>query len=194
MTDDVPRAFLACRLPRAAQGDLVRRLADVRRGASARCYRWVRPEHWHLTLRFFGALPATRFLSVDTALASVASDTAAFACSLTAPRALPSWRQPNVVAFGVASGGALESLVERLGAALVDTLGAPDKPFLPHLSVLRLRRPRTSEVERVRVAFGEIDVAATPAFELTSMVLYRSDLLREGPRYTALRVYGFRPS
>jgi 2'-5' RNA ligase len=188
---DVPRAFLACRLPHAAEDDLARRLADAKRSASARVYRWIRREHWHLTLRFFGALPAARFEAADAAVASAAADSTPFLARLVAVRALPSWRQPHVVAFVLASDGALEALATRLDAGLVDVVGAPDKPFLPHLSVLRVRHPRPSDVGRVRAAFEAIDVSDAPQFEVASMTLYRSDLERDGPHYTALRVYPF---
>lgn len=191
---DVPRAFLACRLPHPTEDDLARRLADVKRSASARVYRWIRREHWHLTLRFFGALPAARFEAADAAMASAAADSTPFLARLVAVRALPSWRQPHVVAFVLESGGALEALAARLDAGLDGVVAPPDKPFLPHLSVLRMRHPRPSDVERARAAFEAIDVSDAAAFEVASMTLYRSDLERDGPRYTPLRVYPFAPA
>lgn len=190
-TEDIPRAFLASRLPQAAGDELARRLEFVRRRGRTGCCRWIPRERWHLTLRFFGTLPAAQLGALDAALTPLAATSAAIGCSWASTLALPSWRQPGVVAFAVASGGMLEALAQRVDAALADAFGAPDKPFLAHVSVMRLRLPSAREIAQTRAAFAQIDVADWPHFELSAIALYRSDLPPDGPRYTALREYPF---
>jgi 2'-5' RNA ligase len=191
VSDDIARAFIACRLPHAAEDALAARLRDVRRSLDSPVFAWVRRERWHVTLRFLGALRAHERESVNGVLATIARATAPIAAVLGEVRALPSWRTAHVVAYEVTSDGALEQVAREMNAGLDAAFGPPDKPFLAHLTVLRLRRAGADTIERARAAFVPAAAAEGTPFTLDAVTLYRSDLGREGPRYRALSTYPF---
>lgn len=107
-------------------------------------------------------------------------------CRFESILALPSWEHPNVAAVAVDSDGALEALAARLQGRLMEDFGWPDKPFRAHLTVLRVRRPRRSDLATAQTHLSTVSLADLPAFPIEGMHLYRSDLMPGGPRYTAL--------
>jgi 2'-5' RNA ligase len=188
----IPRAFLACPLPPDTAIALEAALAETRRCLDDRAFRWVRRHHWHLTLRFFGAVAASHAPRLRDALDAVAAQTDVVRGTVGRPIGLPSWRSPAVAAFRLESEGALEALAALLDEALAADFGRADRTFLAHLTVLRVRRPNARRVAALRAAFEALGVPAVASFELDRMALFRSDLLPEGPRYTVLGAFPFR--
>jgi 2'-5' RNA ligase len=186
----IARAFLACTLPEATTVDLAARLAPLRIHLGEHTYRWVRRSHWHLTLRFFGAVEAVASGALVTILADVARQTTTIRGTLGRPIGLPRWRAATVVALAIDSGGALEALAARLDAALAFALGPADKPFLAHVTIVRMRHPSRRVLRSVEAAFAGLE-RSRDAFELPAMTLFESELLSDGPRYTALARFPF---
>lgn len=188
---DIPRAFLACPLSAHDAHALFERLADARRHVRSRSLRWIPPAHWHVTLRFFGALRGAAPETLDALLRPVAAALVAPTCHWRAPLALPSWPRAGVIALGLDGGAALGEVAAAVTAALTPGFGAPDRPFLAHLSVMRLRNPSRRDLAHVRTVFDHVQVEDWLPFTLASMRLYRSDLDPAGARYTVLREYPF---
>lgn len=151
----------------------------------------MRREHWHLTLRFFGALRAEAVSGLVSVLDAIGGQTRPIRVAFGTPIALPSWRAARVVAFRLESDGALEALARRLDDALAAAFGAPDKPFLPHVTVLRLRHPAPRRIRAAEAAFTALGVPRAAPCTCAELTLYSSELTREGPRYTALGSFPF---
>lgn len=188
---DIPRAFLACPLSDHDAQALFERLTEARRHVRSRSLRWIPPGHWHLTLRFFGALRADALDLLDALLRPLAARVGAPTCRWRAPLALPSWPRAGVIAFGIDGGAALEELASAVTATLAPEFGSPDKPFLAHLTVMRLRNPSRRDLAHVRTVFDHVRVDDWPAFTLPGLRLYRSELDPAGARYSVLRDYPF---
>jgi RNA 2',3'-cyclic 3'-phosphodiesterase len=168
------------------------RLRDARRALDAHCFRWVKRERLHVTLRFFGRIAAEQVVRLGPALEAAAQETPIMTGRFGSVLALPSWRRPNVAAVVLDTQGALEALAARIEARLLPDFGWPDKPFLAHLTVLRIRRPRRSDLELAEALLTRMSFSDMDTFELDRMSLFRSDLERAGPRYTALCELPFR--
>jgi RNA 2',3'-cyclic 3'-phosphodiesterase len=166
------RLFVACDLPR-----------DVERAVAA----WQRDElaphddlrvtpTLHLTLAFLGSVDATRVPDLVRILGGIAWRRAD--CRLKAPLFLPAHGKRRVVALELDDpSGTLGRLHAEVSAGLAgEGLYEPEKrPWLPHVTVARFRRPgHPFSLQNVNIG----------AFGVVRMVLYSSHLERAGAVHT----------
>lgn len=181
------RTFIAIELGEEARAALGREVARLRRALPG--IRWADPANLHLTLAFLGELDEPRLLGAMAAASTAAAHLAPFTLKLAEYGTFgPHWA-PRVVWAGV--GGEREALLateERLRQALAARGFLPDeRPFSPHLTLARLpERPAPGDVERLQAALRAGGRARAP-FDVEALVVMKSELLREGARYTRLR-------
>jgi 2'-5' RNA ligase len=171
---DSLRLFVAAELP----GEVLRAVEMWQRGALAP-HEEVRLNHaLHLTLAFLGDLPRVRVDDLVAALAEVPFEP----CRLAAAEVLflPHKGSKRVVALALADlDGALARLQTSVSAALASTglYEPPRRPWLPHVTVARFRRPgHPFSLQNVNVA----------PFCVVRTVLYSSLLDRAGAVHTPL--------
>jgi len=146
----------------------------------------VRPEHWHLTLRFLGDTDAARRDALGERLAHASAHGAlgaTFVLRFGVLGAFPKGRaRARVLWLGAVEGerefAALADRVERIvgAAGFVAERRAPSA----HLTLSRLDPPRPLGALLGR----QVDVAAPLA--VGAVALYTSELTREGPRHRCL--------
>ncbi len=143
----------------------------------------VRPvpvERLHLTLRFIGGTEQSREAPLAREIAAAAADLPRFDLRLRAAGVFPSLRRARVIWVGVEDAPALFDLHGSVEAAVVRAGIAPEpRPFRPHVTVGRIRRPPAPR--------GLADAIARVRFETTVAVeevsLMRSKLLPRGARH-----------
>jgi 2'-5' RNA ligase len=156
------RAFVALDVPAAPDGP-----------GSGRA-----PEH--LTLRFLGEIDAPTAAAVSAALPGAAARSSPFRLTLAGVGGFPDLARPRIV-FAEVSEGRAE--VERLAADVADALalaGLPrePRPFVAHVTLLRVRTPRDRDrARRLVEELGDRTIASTLVEELT---LKSSDLTPQG--------------
>ncbi len=178
------RCFVACGLPRAvleAVESYQRRLQPALRPLDLEP-RWARPASLHLTLRFLGDIDEALVDPLGRALRLAMARVPEFTFRLGGLGCFPDPKRPRVLWLGARAPelaklhGAAQGALEELGFA-------PDRrPFHPHLTLARFRRPNS---------LGDL-LQAPPVFDqrqvpVAEVVLYRSELSPKGARYTALR-------
>ena len=144
--------------------------------------RLVRPERWHLTLRFLGNVDAHRRDALSDSLTAAAGRGelgSAFALRFAGLGAFPSARRARVLWLGTTDGAAeCEAVAERV-ERVVRSAGFPPerRAFSAHLTLSRLDPPRSlaSVLQRA------VDVAAVLGVDAVS--LYRSAPTPHGARY-----------
>jgi RNA 2',3'-cyclic 3'-phosphodiesterase len=166
------RLFVACDLP-----------PDVERAVAA----WQRKElapredlratpTLHLTLAFLGSLDAARVPDLERVLRGISWRRAD--CRLKEPLFLPAHGKRRVVALELDDpSGTLRRLQADVSAGLAaEDLYEPEKrPWLPHVTVARFRRPgHPFSLQNVNIG----------AFGVVRMVLYSSHLERAGAVHT----------
>ncbi|HXQ48576.1 MAG TPA: RNA 2',3'-cyclic phosphodiesterase [Thermoplasmata archaeon] len=134
----------------------------------------------HLTLRFLGEVDAPTVARVSEALAGVAARFAPFELTLAGVGAFPDPARPRVVYVDVAEG---RSEVVRLAAdvqAAFSAVGIPpeDRPFVPHVTVLRVRSSR--DRDRAHRLFEELGGRTIASTTVRELLLKESDLRPEG--------------
>ena len=183
---DHGRLFVALPLPGELRDEAVALLERLR----ARCeadgwkVRWSRPENLHLTLRFLGDVPLAAAETLCARLRSVGARHPAFRLSLAGLGTFGGRRGPRVLWLGVGEGSAeVHRLAEAVEATVRDAGFPPERrPFSAHLTLGRVRAA-PADAGRTLAPMRSLYTSAT---RIERMVLYRSHLRREGPRYEPL--------
>lgn len=177
------RSFIALEVPLSIREALARLGEGV--PASAGRVRWVAAPSLHLTLVFLGEIQDGRLIPVAETLRAAASGIPPFVTALSGIGGFPGLERPRVVWVGVGEGAAeVRRLKERLDAVL-DPLGFEpgERDFHPHLTLGRVKEPGRPGVLAGAAASWKVP---TERWTTRRVVLFRSDLRREGPVYTPL--------
>jgi len=178
------RCFLAIALPEKVKevlADLQNKLKTT--GAAVR---WVRPEGFHLTLKFFGNIPEEKLPALVRATEKAKDGVKPFELTLSKMGFFPEKGHPRVIWVGLS--GELEPLLafqRRLEKAFKKVGFPPEKrPFHPHLTLGRVKGPhRAAELRRMA---AELEVPPE-GFRVESLTFYRSVLHPEGAIYSVLQ-------
>jgi len=171
------RLFVACDLP----GPVEDAVAAWQRTELSphRELRTVRP--LHLTLVFLGDVPDERVPAVEQALGGVRWSGARAA--VKGPIFLPAHGRRRVVALELEDedGGLRAVQAEAVAALEAASLHTPEKrPWLPHVTVARFRRPgHPFSLQNVTI----------PGFGVVRMVLYSSHLEQAGAVHAPVAVF-----
>ncbi len=169
---------MAILLPPAIRADLARATAALR---ALEGVRPVRAEQLHLTLRFIGEVDGGLEAPLAREIGAATAESPGFPIRLRAAGVFPSHRRARVLWVGVEEAPALAALQRSVEEAVVRAGVAPDpRPFRPHVTVGRIRRPPPP--------VGLVGAIARVRFEATVDVrrvsLMRSELLSRGARHT----------
>jgi RNA 2',3'-cyclic 3'-phosphodiesterase len=145
----------------------------------------LRPED-HVTLHFFEELPVERVAAAVEAMAEAAEGITAFDLELRGVGAFPDGGRPRVVWAAVGEGKApLQSLTDRLRRALAARgFSIEHRPFVPHLTLSRVRSPRDAGWARGFLADPENVTRVWTRGRVTEILLKESELLPSGARHT----------
>ncbi|HEU4327433.1 MAG TPA: RNA 2',3'-cyclic phosphodiesterase [Roseiflexaceae bacterium] len=186
------RLFVAIELPEEVKAALVAAQEPLRRGDPP--VKWVAAGAMHLTLLFLGETDPGRLPAVGAAMREALADVPALQLRLGAAGAFPNMRRPSTLWVDVSGDlAALEQAQTALAAAL-ETLGFPreQRPFRAHLTLGRVRREANpAEQARLGTALAALPSPPQLSWQADRVVLFQSELLREGPRYTALEAVRF---
>lgn len=183
------RMFIAVDLPAEAKAALTgtaRSVPDFLRPA----VRWSRAEMMHLTVRFLGDMECERVDAIGECMRDAAERSGRFTLNLDDTGAFPTLNQPRVFWVGIAGEvDRLQMLHTRLEGTLARIgIDPEDRRYNPHLTVGRLQRevpPFTAG--QVGQAFAHARLPEPrPVIPVESLILYRSRLLLDGPRYEEL--------
>jgi 2'-5' RNA ligase len=168
------RLFVACDLP----GEAERAVGDWQQRELAGRHEVRLVPALHLTLAFLGRVDAMRVPDLERLLAGISWGGAE--CRFTEPLFLPEHGGRRVVALALADqSGSLRVLQHEVATGLAGAgFYEPEKrPWLPHVTVARFRRPgHPFSLQNVNIG----------AFGVVRMVLYSSHLERAGAVHTPL--------
>ena len=153
------RLFLALEIEEAAR----RRILPVQQDLQARMpdLRWVRPSHYHLTLRFLGDTPPAEMPSIHQAMDAAAAETPPLTLQL---RGLGQF-SGGAVWVGVEPHPDLGALARRLGA----------RALRPHITLARARQKLAEDLDK------QFSLGSSQAHEI---VLFSSRPGAEGSLYS----------
>jgi 2'-5' RNA ligase len=183
------RCFLAIELPEAtvdalkSAGEVIRRLDPPWTGE-----KWVAPEVMHITLRFLGELDESRVARIVSAFTSAASSYPRFPLGPAAVRAVPRPGRASML------WAVLEDPTRRCGglAEIADNVAVgvgvePEaRPFVPHITLVRARRPRPVSDGVLSTADEQFRLTRLQPMSVASATLFSSVLTPQGPIHERL--------
>lgn len=148
---------------------------------------WAAPEKLHITLKFLGDVEAAQEEKVADALAEASAAIRPFELRIAGTGVFPGEREPRVLWLGVEDiEGGLARLHSRIENALAAAGFAKEtRAFRPHLTIARIRDPRTA------ARLAQIHLSrpfSADQFTASHTTLYQSRLLPSGSEYTKLKV------
>jgi RNA 2',3'-cyclic 3'-phosphodiesterase len=173
-----------------AVGDEIRSAAAALQQTLGRCgatVNWVPRENMHVTLLFLGEVDERDLPGVCRAVTRATANEPPFELRVSGVGAFPTPRRPKTIWAGTTDGTAeLTRLYAALETPLMDT-GAyrrEDRAYTPHLTLGRVK----SEADGQVVAAELPKYLAWPGGRtvVDEVLVYASDLRREGPEYTVL--------
>jgi len=178
------RSFIAIDFPeetRKALEDIQKELKQCRAGV-----RWVKPSSIHLTLKFLGNIQAAQVEDIALAVAQEVRDQPPITLGAAGLGAFPSRRKPRVIWIGME--GEVQRLTRiqsRVENALEPLSFVREKrPFRPHLTIGRVKDRR--RLQALIDAMAELKIPEFDSFDVTEIILYKSDLRPTGAIYTKL--------
>ncbi len=141
----------------------------------------------HLTLAFLGEVPPARAEEAGRCL-EVLSGFGPFEAVAGEAGFSPSLDAPRVFWLGFSRGGdRLAEAAARLAAALKGSgFLLEERPFLPHLTLARIKGRAAPEALRVAAEAAEA-LCCGGVFKVPEAALYSSETLPGGPRYSELK-------
>jgi 2'-5' RNA ligase len=177
------RLFTAIELDDEARNAVAREQQRVRGefGDAARSWRFVRPDHLHLTLVFAGEIADRPAAAIVEAMGHDISQSP-FEMALGGTGTFPSHGRPQVLWLGVQSGVSACVALHGVVAGRLSHAGVvvDPRPFRPHLTLARSRDRRSG---RLRLPD---DCGIIGRLRVDHVTLFQSRLTSAGPTYTAL--------
>lgn len=178
------RLFIALNLPKKER-ERIHRAARALRETDLPV-RWLEPDHFHVTLKFFGELRRERIPMVQEIMSRIASSTKSFWTDLRGFGAFPTVRRPRIIWLGVGANPELRCLKQDLEWGMADLGFEPEtRAFHPHVTL-----GRADDSEGAGAFRGLDEVLAQQRFRgdlrVHTLDLMRSQVSKRGTGYTVL--------
>ena len=178
------RSFIAIDLPeetRKALEDIQKELKQCGAGV-----RWVKPSSIHLTLKFLGNIHPAQVEDIALAVAEEVRDEPPITLGATGLGAFPSRRKPRVIWIGMEGEVQRFTRIQARVENALEPLGfvREKRPFRPHLTIGRVKDRR--RLQSLIDAMATLDMPQFDSFDVTEIILYKSDLRPTGAIYTKL--------
>ena len=178
------RSFIAIGLPEATRQTLAAVQEHLKQSGAG--VRWVKPSSIHLTLKFLGNIHPAQVEDIALAVAQEVRDEPPITLGAAGLGAFPGRRKPRVIWIG------MEGEVQRLTRiqARVENALEPfgfvreKRPFQPHLTIGRVKDRR--KLQALIDAMAELKIPEFDSFDVTEIILYKSNLRPTGAIYTKL--------
>ncbi len=185
------RLFIALNLPVAERDRIYEATAPLRDTGFP--VHWMEPESYHLTLKFLGNVRPELVPAIEKVVDRVAAATGAFPLSIGGFGAFPTIRRPRVIWIGVDPTPALRCLKQDIEWGLANHgFERETRAFHPHVTLGRAEEREGAGAFRGLDGLSA-DLRYRGKVPAETVDLMRSQLSRQGPRYTLLRNSPLKP-
>jgi 2'-5' RNA ligase len=183
------RAFIAIDLPANIRSSLAE-AQEMLKSFGFRA-KWVRPQNIHLTLKFLGNIDRGHIHEIIAAMTLTADDFSGLSLFAKEIGVFPNIRRPRVIWAGL--NGQLE-ILKNLQQTLDGHLAGAGFPketraFKGHLTLGRLKGKIASD--RMKTAIDRLKGFESEAFEISEVILFKSELRPTGAVYTKIERVAF---
>jgi 2'-5' RNA ligase len=186
------RTFCAIELPAELSSRAASHITRLRTEVPQISASWNRDGKFHITLKFLGEIPQRQVKDVSEAADRAVGEIAPFKIIVEQAGVFPKHGPPRILWIGITDS---EGKLQRLQARLDDEcakqgFAKEDRPFHPHLTLARLRRPegaRTLALKHKELGFEPVVV------NVSELLVFRSELGQEGSKYTVISRHSLNP-
>lgn len=178
------RLFIAFKTELASEYDTM--LKQLKLATRYDEIKWVEGNLQHLTLKFLGKTPEPKIEPLCQILAQIAKESESFNVKINKLGVFGSQYHPTTLWLGFDSQPILIQLFEKVEERLTSELGfeANDGNFVPHLTLGRVKK--MDNKKRFWEAINKNQPSYFQEFTIKKIILYRSQLEKEGPIYTEI--------
>ena len=173
------RTFLAVPIPEEVRTEVSKLIPKLSGGN----FKIVRPENYHLTLKFLGEKSDEEINQIKEAIKPT---TKKFQAALAGLGAFPPSQYIKVIWAGLGEGREnyvqLQKEVDQLLSQLTQLNIRPEKDYTPHLTIARVKAVSDREAMQ---KFLATPLSSDP-FQISQIDMMKSELTPEGPIYTRL--------
>jgi len=186
------RVFCAIDLAVDVRTRLMGQIKRLRESVPHALASWSREENIHLTLKFLGEIQTSRVSNLSNAAARAVADFSPFQITLEETGLFPKYGTPRVLWIGVKDeSGKLAEFHTRLEEACArEDFAKEDRPFHPHLTIARLRKPQDARTLAAAHREMRFEPAAVAVAEL---LVIRSESSGAGSKYTVISTHRMEP-
>lgn len=180
------RLFIAFPIILAPEYDPM--LAELHRRMANDKIVWSKSEVHHLTLRFLGKTPNGQLPLLREILKDVASKTPSFTLEINKLGVFGHTYKPEIIWLGFQEQPILKTMFEMLEKSLIEHGFTPEHGhFVPHITLGRIKQ--VDNKKRFWKAVENSQPTYNQLINVDKVVLFRSQLEKEGPIYTPLNQY-----
>ena len=178
------RLFIAFKLDLSSEYDTM--LKQLKLATRYDEIKWVEGNLQHLTLKFLGKIPEPKIEPLCQILAQISKESESFTMRINKLGVFGSQYHPTTLWFGFEKQPILNQLFEKVENRLTSELEfeANDGNFVPHLTLGRIKK--MDNKKRFWDAINKNQPTYFQEFIIDEMILYRSQLEKDGPIYTEL--------
>ena len=188
MSEGSLRLFLAVPLKQIFLQEIKDVLAKLK--AKVPGVKWVEPEQVHITLHFFGDVPASDVDRISSAMQEILPQFWPVNIRLSGVGGFPDLKRPRVIWLGLEEESGGLSKLHQAVQAKVRQLGFEIEPrsFKPHATLGRVKK--VPHGFSFCEEFPKIEPIVPPAEQsLDHFVLFQSKLLPQGAKYEILKTF-----
>ncbi|MFA8451206.1 MAG: RNA 2',3'-cyclic phosphodiesterase [Bacteroidales bacterium] len=153
--------------------------------------KWVDPDNLHLTLKFFGNIPAKKISSINKVLVKIANKTNGFPLQISGVGQFGSRYNPKVLWLNVKNPDPINELGLLILSKLEEIGFETDRQnFVPHVSIGRISEIKSKAFYR-KVVEKISDIELIPIY-VKSFTLFESKLTSDGPIYKSVKEFRLR--
>ena len=207
------RTFIAVELPPEVRSRAAEHINRLRRELPGARASFNREDNLHLTLKFLGNVPVADIPKVSDAVERATKSISPFELTLSDCGTFPAHARPSVLWIGIGRPGggpqapspvaildnlpasaarpetaAVPSNLDKLYRVIEEELAGvgfarEPRSFHPHLTIARLRHSQGArQLAELHKSMGFSPIA----FEVSEVVVFRSELLKQGSKHTAI--------
>lgn len=192
MEDDGPpeklRLFVAMALPAPVRDEIVRVQEELQLLIPRGLVRGIRPDQFHLTLRFLGDVPMERVENLKQSVGAVCRGARPLFLRARGIGFFPNSRSPRVIWVGINDReGRLAGLQKQIEAAVGPFSPEPgEKNFTGHVTLGRLKNPKPSDIRNLAARAHSLSERVFGDWMAGEIEIIRSELSSPGARHSRL--------